>query len=87
MHPLESSFRNICNRSDAKMMSSDDMPRPNMERIDSSNDDIELMKGTPQAMVAGGHMMSADDPENPQNWPVLKKIHASAVAWAFTWIV
>lgn len=35
----------------------------------------------------GGHMMAADDPDNPQNWPLPKKAYVSAVAFAFAWVV
>ncbi len=33
------------------------------------------------------HMIERHDPENPQNWPVLKKIYASMVATAFAFVV
>ena len=38
-------------------------------------------------MPATDHMMSADDPDNPQNWPLYKKIYVSAVAFTFAWVV
>ena len=37
-----------------------------------------------------GHMndmMSMQDPENPLNWPIFRKIYVSAVAWAFSFVV
>ncbi|KAL8658573.1 MAG: hypothetical protein Q9226_000907 [Calogaya cf. arnoldii] len=34
-----------------------------------------------------GHMMSPTDPENPQNWPLSRKIYASAVATGFAFAV
>lgn len=34
-----------------------------------------------------GHMMSAQDPANPQNWPIYKKAYVSAVAVAFAFVV
>ncbi|KAL9000209.1 MAG: hypothetical protein Q9169_001111 [Polycauliona sp. 2 TL-2023] len=34
-----------------------------------------------------GHMMSPTDPDNPQNWPLSRKIYASAVATAFAFAV
>ncbi|KAK4696395.1 hypothetical protein P7C71_g1515, partial [Lecanoromycetidae sp. Uapishka_2] len=49
----------------------------------SSKSDI----ATNEMPTGGGHMMAADDPDNPQNWPLYKKIYASAVAFAFTWVV
>jgi len=51
----------------------------------SSSHDEDAMKV--MATPAAGHMMTADDPDNPQNWPTLKKFYASAVAFAFAWIV
>ena len=49
-------------------------------------DDIDL-KGMTNTTAPAGHMMAADDPDNPQNWPIHKKIYASAVAFAFAWVV
>ena len=34
-----------------------------------------------------GHLMSADDPDNPQRWPWMKKLYASAVSTAFGFVV
>ncbi|KAI9666744.1 MAG: hypothetical protein M1831_001519 [Alyxoria varia] len=33
---------------------------------------------------AAGHGMSPSDPDNPMNWPLLRKLYASAVSFAFT---
>jgi hypothetical protein len=42
----------------------------------------------PVKLTSGlGHQMSPTDPENPQNWPVHKKIYTSAVAAAFAFAV
>jgi len=80
MHPIQESFRNICNWSDATMMSSNatspavnhvPTPLPHVEMSPSSSHDEDAMKV--MATPAAGHMMSADDPDNPQNWPTLKK--------------
>jgi len=60
-------------------------PLPHVEMYPSSDQGEDAMKAMAGAAV--GHMMSADDPDNPQNWPTLKKIYASAVAFAFAWIV
>ena len=49
-------------------------------------DDMSL-KGMTTPTAPAGHMMAADDPDNPQNWPIHKKIYASAVAFAFAWVV
>ena len=38
--------------------------------------------------VAGGHnALSPMDPDNPQNWPLRRKVYASSVAAAFTFAV
>lgn len=99
MHPLQNSFRNICNWSDATMNSSNGAPAAmspdptspsHLEMSDSSTMGEGAMKAMGDSMSAGagaGHMMSADDPDNPQNWPIHKKIYASAVAFAFAWVV
>ncbi|KIX07721.1 uncharacterized protein Z518_02375 [Rhinocladiella mackenziei CBS 650.93] len=34
-----------------------------------------------------GHQMSASDPDNPQNWPLHRKLHASFVAFSFAFAV
>ena len=34
-----------------------------------------------------GHMMSPTDPDNPQNWPIFKKVYASSVSVAFAFAV
>lgn len=60
-------------------------PLPHMEMSPLSSRSEDAMKAI--ASPAAGHMMSADDPDNPQNWPTLKKTYASAVAFAFAWIV
>ena len=61
-------------------------PSP-LEMLNSSNsgDATKEMAGSTPA--AGGHMMSATDPDNPQNWPVYKKVYVSVVAFAFSWVV
>ena len=43
-------------------------------------DPVELTSGL-------GHQMSPTDPENPQNWPIHKKIYTSVVAIAFAFAV
>ncbi|MCJ1396031.1 hypothetical protein MMC18_008918 [Xylographa bjoerkii] len=37
--------------------------------------------------VVVGHMMSLSDPDNPQNWPLHRKIYVSAVSFAFAFVV
>lgn len=56
---------------------------PHVEMSFSSSKNEDAMK----AMATPTHMMSNDDPDNPQNWPIFKKTYASAVAFAFAWIV
>lgn len=34
-----------------------------------------------------GHAMTLQDPENPQNWPVYRKVYASFTAYAFGFAV
>ena len=52
---------------------------PTMDEMDS--------KGMTTRTAPAGHMMAADDPDNPQNWPVHRKIYVSAVAFTFSWVV
>jgi MFS transporter, DHA1 family, multidrug resistance protein len=33
------------------------------------------------------HSLPADDPDNPMNWPLHRKLYASAVAWFFSFAV
>lgn len=47
----------------------------------------EASQAQKPAMPSLGHMMAADDPDNPLNWPVNKKIYVSIVSFAFTYAV
>lgn len=87
MHSIEETFRNICNWSDATMMSSDAASPSYFDMSDSISPGADTMKTAAEPMAAAGHMMSADDPDNPQKWPLHKKVYASAVAFAFAWVV
>ena len=40
--------------------------------------------GSPPAI---GHMMAHDDPDNPQNFPMHRKIYVSAASFAFGFVV
>ena len=41
-------------------------------------------KAEAMATSAGGHnALSPTDPDNPQNWPLRRKIYASSVSFAF----
>ncbi|OCL13664.1 MFS general substrate transporter [Glonium stellatum] len=33
------------------------------------------------------HQLSATDPDNPMNWPLYRRVYASAVSWAFAFVV
>lgn len=34
-----------------------------------------------------GHAMSPQDPDNPFNWPINRRVYASAVSYAFGFVV
>lgn len=34
-----------------------------------------------------GHMLAMDDPENPMNWPLRRKLHACAMGFSFTFVL
>lgn len=68
-------------------MSSDAASPPHLDMSDSTSPGTDTMKTSADPIAAAGHMMSADDPDNPQNWPLYKKFYASAVAFAFAWVV
>lgn len=84
MPPIEESVRNICNLSDATTMKPNDSSPMHPEMSISSE---EAMKDLTASTPATGHMMPANNPDNPQNWPLYKKVYASAVAFAFAWVV
>jgi hypothetical protein len=54
-----------------------------MRHSSSVKNEVEVMK----PMAGHGHMMSPDDPDNPQNWPLYRKVYASAVSFAFGFVV
>ena len=59
---------------------------PKLSNASNQSDDAMAMKSM-SAKPAAGHMMAADDPDNPQNWPYHKKIYVSSVSFAFAWVV
>ena len=74
--------------SDAAVSSmSPDVAAPSHPDPSSSSHQSEDGMKHMAAMPTGGHMMSADDPDNPQNWAYHKKIYVSSVAFAFAWAV
>ena len=87
MHLIQETLRNLCNWSDAAIMSSGAASPSHLDLSDSTSPHADTMKTTANPVAAAGHMMSADDPDNPQNWPLYNKIYVSAVAFAFTWVV
>ena len=60
------------------------MPPSQMHMSDSHHDTEDSM---PMKSTGGGHTMAPDDPDNPQNWPVLRKVYVSLAATAFAWVV
>ena len=69
------------------MMSSDAASPSHFDMSDSVSPSADTMKTAADHMATAGHMMSADDPDNPQNWQLYKKVYASAVGFAFAWVV
>ena len=69
------------------MMSSDTASPSHLDMSDSVSPGANTMKTAADPLATAGHMMAADDPDNPQNWPLYKKVYASAVAFAFAWVV
>ena len=57
---------------------------PTLVGSNPSNTSANTMQGHDQPT---GHMMTMSDPDNPQNWPLHRKIYASAVAFFFAFAV
>ncbi|MCJ1369237.1 hypothetical protein MMC20_000447 [Loxospora ochrophaea] len=59
--------------------------------MDTEQSPMSMEENRKEVMIAqsgsGGHMMSPDDPDNPQNWPFLKKVYASSMAFGFAFVV
>lgn len=43
--------------------------------------------GQPKENFNTGHAMSPQDPDNPFNWPMYRRIYASTVSYAFGFVV
>lgn len=86
-HSSKENIKNIHNWSEGTMMSSDTAAPSHLDVSDATSRGADTMKTAADPMATTGHMMSADDPDNPQNWPLYKKVYASAVAFAFAWVV
>lgn len=50
-------------------------------------DDVSSMPKPMSPNPAVGHMMAADDPDNPLNWPVHQKVYTSLVSFGFGFAV
>lgn len=46
----------------------------------------EMPKG-PVTSNMLSHTLSANDPDNPMNWPTHRRVYASAVSWAMAFAV
>ena len=68
-------------------MSSGAASPSNLDVSVTTSPGTDMMKTAANPMAAAGHMMSADDTDNQQNWSLYRKVYASAVAFAFAWVV
>lgn len=61
----------------------------NMMHTSPSDSTLQKASSTvePKNNLTVGHAMTLQDPENPQNWPVYRKVYASSVAYAFGFAV
>lgn len=41
----------------------------------------------PSLSITKGHHLQANDPDNPMNWPMLRRLCISLVSWLFTAVV
>ena len=58
------------------------MEKP-MTQSDHSGSTAHSVMHSPVA----GHMLAMDDPENPMNWPLRRKLHACAMGFSFTFVL
>lgn len=56
----------------------------NMDPSPMESQESQRMVMRKEMPGAVGHGMSMHDPENPMNWPLFKKLYASAAAFLFT---
>ena len=92
INPLQNSFGDYCNSSmmdpvtDAAPMDTAASAPAHLDMSQPSANSEDAMKS--MAMMTGGsHMMSADDPDNPQNFRWQKRVYVSAAAFGFAWVV
>jgi hypothetical protein len=65
---------------------------PNSNDVTATNTQSSMSMGGPadhQAMAPSGHghSLSPTDPDNPQNWPLHRKVYAVSTATAFAFVV
>jgi hypothetical protein len=53
--------------------------------IDPESGMKEIDKPAPPSAI--GHHLPANDPDNPMNWPMTRRIYVSLVSWVFTAVV
>ena len=60
-----------------------------MDQMDqmSNHSDMDQDAHNDEATGGIGHQLSANDPDNPQNWPFYRKVYASSVAFSFAFAV
>lgn len=63
-------------------MENPDMPATNGSSGPHSDEEMQKPQQPPSG--GAGHSMTPNDPLNPMNWPLWKKIYASATAFLFT---
>jgi hypothetical protein len=63
------------------------MDSPNDVTATTTRDSMHSMdkplEKTPGVTSSAHHALAANDPENPQNWPLYRKVYACATATAF----
>jgi hypothetical protein len=59
------------------------------DHVPTSIDSETGMKHIDKPTLASSnhHSLSKDDPDNPMNWPILRRLYTSLVAWLFTAVV
>lgn len=63
---------------------------PNPTLPSTSNTSEQMTSNTvdqPKEEFNTGHIMSPQDPDNPFNWPLYRRVYASAVSYAFGFVV
>ncbi|KAI9722559.1 MAG: hypothetical protein M1828_004554 [Chrysothrix sp. TS-e1954] len=73
----------ISNRGSQQGEQAHEMPTSD-SNYTTSQDNMNPQKNRTMVVKCDVDMLAMDDPDHPQNWPFLKKVHASAVAFMFT---